>query len=309
MSLKTALFLIAPFAIAGAALVPGCAKPSPAPEPSARAASGGVSVFVSIPPQAYFVEKVAGERVKVEVLVGPGQSPHTYEPPPRRMAALSEADALFTIGVPFESALIVKIRGTAPDLEIVDTTEGIALRTMEAHREHDGEPAHGHEGAKDPHTWLDPTLVKTQACTIRDALTRLDPAGKTDYEANCAGFLDELDALDAELAEALAPLEGRTLMVFHPSFGYFADRYGLRQIAIETEGKEPGPRELAGMVARARTEGVGAIFIQQEFASTSAEAIAEEVGCPVVRLDPLARDYLAGMRSLAAAVKDALGAE
>ena len=284
-----------------------------APRGDGDRGDGTPIVFVSILPQAYFVERVAGEHVQIEVLVLPGQSPATYEPTAQQMARLERATALFTIGVPFESAFVTKIGRMLPELEIVDTRRGIALRRMATPHHHDGhedEAAHAHdEGAAarlDPHTWLSPRLVKIQAATIRDTLKRLLPVHAAAFDRNHDAFAADLDRLDATLAETMRPLARREMLVFHPSFGYFADAYGLRQVAIEYEGKEPGPRALEGIIARAKAGGIKVVFVQKQFSTRSARAIAEAIGGAVVPIDPLARDYLTNLTELAATVKAGL---
>lgn len=254
-------------------------------------------VFTSILPQEYFVERIGGNLVKVQALVTPGSSPATYEPTPRQMAALSEAKIFFRIGVPFENIFVPKIKGTAEGLRIVDTREGIALRKMKAYRLKKG---------NDPHIWLSPRLVKIQARTIADALIEADPAGKAAYEENLSAFLEDLDALDATLAEALAPVKGKTLMVFHPAWGYFADTYGLEQEPIELEGKDPSGPQLARIIEMAKSEGVRVIFVQPQFSKSSAMRVAEAIGGAVVSINPLARDYIANLERVADTVREAL---
>jgi len=268
------------------------------PEPLQPPTTGELHAFVTILPQAYFVERIGGKHVAVEVMVGPGQSYHSYEPAPRQMADLAGARVYFTIGVPFERTLVEKIHSTNPHLVVVDTREGIKLRPSTDHCE---DELHDHpgEGNKDPHIWLDPKLVKTQAQTIATALARLDPAHALDYDANCRAFQADLDAADARAAKTLAPYKGREFFVFHPSFGYFGDAYGLKQLAVEESGKEPGGRDLAEMIERAKKAGVHTIFVQPQFATSSARTVASEIGGDLVSLDPLAKDYLANLDVMA----------
>ena len=261
-----------------------------------ESASARVSVFVSILPQAYLVERIGGERVSVQTLIGPGQSPTTYEPSPAGMTALSEAHAFFRIGVPFENTLMPRIEASLPDLNVVDTREGITLRPMGS----------GQNAPRDPHIWLDPLLAKIQARTIADELSRLDPDGAELYAENLASLHADLDRLDAEIREALAPARGATMLVFHPSWGYFADRYGLRQLAIEVEGKSPGARQLHEIIETARAQEVRVIFVQPQFSTAGAEAIAREIGAVVTYADPLPRDYIAELQRVARAVGDTL---
>ena len=278
-----------------------------------RPADGRLRVFVSILPQAHFVEKVGGDRVSVEVLVEPGQSPATYSPSPQQMARLADSQVLFSAGVPFENALLPRIRASIPGLKIVDTLSGIRVRTMVAEHKRSGHGDHGHdhghvhrEGERDPHVWLDPRLVSKQARTIRDALSRLDPEGREAFDANCTAFQKELDALHAELAATLAPLKGREIFVFHPAYGYFCEAYGLKQTAVELEGKAPNARELAALIESAKKSNVKVIFVQPQFSTRSAASVARSIGGAVVPMGPLARDYVRNMRDMAARIKAAL---
>ncbi|HOI56881.1 MAG TPA: zinc ABC transporter substrate-binding protein [Phycisphaerae bacterium] len=329
--------------IAGLAAV-GCQATAPADDESARPSPARLRVFVSILPQAYFLERLGGERVEVDVLVGPGQSPETYEVTPKQVARLTEARAFFRIGVPFEESLLKKIASTVRQLEIVDTRQGIPLRVMEhshhhgEHDDHDQDDAdaeapnggaaagdHGHshgseagrqtdreapssEAAKgdDPHIWLSPRLVRIQAKTICDALVRLDPEHGSEYLENLKRFEDDLDGVDRKLTTVLEPLRGREFFVFHPAYGYFADAYGLRQTPVEIEGKEPGPKQLIGLIEKARKAGVKVIFVQPQFSTTAAETVARSIGGAVVPMDPLARDYLANLTAMAEKIRLAL---
>ena len=268
-----------------------------------------LSVFVSIEPQACFVERVGGRHVAVEVLVAAGQSPATYAPTLQQVVRLGKARAYFRIGVPFEGPLLERIASSAKSLEVVDTRAGIRLRRLDEPHEHEGEEAgHGHEaGIEDPHVWLDPKLVKVQARTICATLSRLDPGHAADYQANLAAFEAELDAVDAKIAKALAPVRGREILVFHPAYGYFADAYGLKQVAVESGGKSPTSRQLVALIERAKAGGVKVIFVQPQFSRRSAEAVAGAIGGAVVPMDPLARDYIANLERMAEAVGQALG--
>ena len=262
-----------------------------------------IHVFVSILPQACFVEQVGGDRVEVEVLVGPGQSPATYEPTPRQIAGLASADIYFSIGVPFEKLLLDKISAIFRDLKIIDTREGINLRRIEeGHGDHPGEEA----GGPDPHIWLDPKLVKTQAATVCRELCLLDPGSVEYFRKNLETFQIKLDEADARIGSLLAPYRGRSFLVYHPVFGYFGDSYGLTQVAVEIEGKEPSAKQLSRLIEKAREEGVKVIFVQPQFAKRDAMTIAKAIGGAVVRMNPLPREYLASLEEMAERIRKAL---
>jgi len=255
-----------------------------------------LKVFVSILPQAFFVERIGGERVQVDVLVGPGASPATYEPTPKQMARLARADIYFSIGVPFEKFLLEKISSIHGQLKVIDTGQGIKKRRIEeGHTAQRGEET----GAMDPHIWLDPKLVKIQAANICRQLCRLDPAAAQHYERNLEFFQRELSEVNSRIAALLAPYRGREFFVFHPAFGYFGDSYGLRQAAVETGGKEPFARQLAALIERLEHEPCKVIFVQPQFSAGSLRALERTLGATVVRIDPLARDYLKNLEDIA----------
>ncbi len=271
-----------------------------------EAATGAAKlrIMVSILPQVFFVERIGGDRVEVEAIVQPGRDLHTYEITPRQMAALSDADVFFRIGVAFENGVVPQLRRVVPDLPVVDTREGIALRAM-AQEEHAKDESHGHhdESGMDPHIWLAPALIDIQASTICNTLVRLDPAGKSVYEANLSRFRGEVKALDDEIKSLLSDLPHRKFMVYHPSWGYFADAYNLIQIAVEVEGKAPPAKQLARTIDQAKADGISVIFIQPQFSAKSAETIAAAIGGSVVRVDPLAKDVFASLREAAQVIR------
>jgi len=262
-----------------------------APETQAEAAQ--VEVFVSILPQTYFAERVGGDRVNVEVMVPPGRGPGNYEPTPQQVTALGDADLFFTIGVPFENAFMSTIEASLPNLRVVATDEGIDKRLFDR------------RGAMrpDPHVWMDPILVKQQAAVMRDAFIEIDPDFESDYRERYAEFATELDELDAELREALAPVSGGSLFVYHPAFGYFLDRYDIEQVAIEKAGQEPSPAELEAVIERAQNEGARVIIAQPEFPENTARAVAEAINGSVVLVSPLSPDYANNIRSIAEQVR------
>jgi len=272
---------------------------------TAAADADRLRVAASIVPVQTFVERVGGDRVDVTVVVGPQASPATYELRARQMAAIGEAAALFRVGVPFERAWLPQLRAAHPEMAIVDLRERIERRGMAAHGQHD-EGAQPRGGDSDPHVWTDPRHVMHMAEHIRDRLVALDPDGEAAYRANYRAFRDELEALDQQLRERFAPLAGEPFLVYHPAWGHFADAYGLEQITIETEGKEPGPRSLDRIIQRARAAGIGVVFLQDEFNKRSAERVAEAIGARVVSVDPLAADYIANMRRVGRVIAEAV---
>lgn len=329
------------WAVAGwlvVAALAGCSRPEGAERAAGSADSGGavepLGVFVSILPQVEIVQRVGGEHVRVEALVRAGQSPHTYSASPQQMARLGAARLYFSIGVDFELGALPRIREAFPELKVVDSRAGVALRSAGetapaapdasrgraadeppeagASKAHDVAAAHGvggshndagaHEhapGAPDPHVWLDPVRVKRIAANVADALIAADPPRAEAYGRNLAAYERALERVDQEVRARLGPHEGRTMLVYHPSYGYFAERYGLRQLAIEVNGKPPGGRSLAAVLAQAREAGVTAVFYGPQHNPQAARALASELGVEAVELDPLAPDLLANLRRMA----------
>lgn len=276
-----------------------------------------IEVFVSIVPQKYFVERIGGESVQVSVMVQPGANPATYEPKPRQMVALSKAKAYFAIGVPFEAVWLNRISLANPGMTVIHTEEGIERRTMEGHlhgeeghsikEKGEGEEVEDHQVVKDPHIWLSPRLVKVQARNTLNGLLRIDPTRATSYEKNYKRFIAEIDALDKEIKGIFdGKGEGKVFMVFHPAWGYFAQAYGLEQVAVEMEGKEPGPVDLRELIHYAREEGIKAIFVQPEFSTKSAKAIAGAIQGEVIFANPLALDWADNLKKVAEKFEAAL---
>lgn len=258
-----------------------------------RQDDGKIVVAVTIPPEQEFVERVGGDHVRVILLVPPGADPHTYEPPPGVIADLADADiyAVVGSGIEFELAWKDKIAAMNPGMLIVDCSRGIDLIST-------GEEDHS---GTDPHIWLSPGNAKVMVENICQGLIEVDPANADEYRRNADTYQGGLDALDREIAGALAESGVEKIMVYHPSWAYFARDYGLEEIPIENEGKEPSPRGIEHLIKQAKEEHITVIFASPEYSTRSAEVIADEIGGTVVLVSPLAKDYLANMRHVAAA--------
>lgn len=316
-------------------------------------------VSVSVLPQKYFVEQIAGDTLDVNVVVPKGASPATYEPKPKQMVNLQKSDIYFAIGVPYEKIWVEKFRQIYPKLDIIKTDKGIKKRIMKAHHHHheahddhdddahhehddhdddahhehedhdhdahhdhedhdhdahhdhedhdhdahhehedhdddahhDGHDHHDHAGMADPHIWLDPILVKTQATTITQELVKKYPNNRSLYEKNLEKFTKRLDALDSYFKTLLKEKKGKKFLVYHPSWGYFADRYGLVQESIEMEGKEPKPKDLQKIINEAKEDGISVIFVQPQFSQKSAKVVASQIDGKVIPIDQLAVDW------------------
>jgi len=274
-------------------------------------------VFASVVPIQTFVKKIGGQRVDSRAMVGPGSNPHFYEPTPQQIGALAGAVLYVCVGVPFEEAWMQRIRSANPRMQVLDAREGIPLLAMAGHSHDKGGHAEGWhsdvagadagradggraDGGRaievDPHVWTSPPLVRHMVGNIRDKLIELDPAHGAEFGRDHDAFVAELDALDRELHTLLDPLPNRRFMVFHPAWGYFADTYGLTQVPIEREGKEPGARTLAALINQAKQEKIKVVFVQPQFDKRQARQVAQAIGGEVIAVDPLAGDYVENLR-------------
>lgn len=283
-------------------LLAACA-PTQGPDTGGRP----LRLVVSIPPQAYFVEQIAGDRADVTILLPPGASPEIAAPSPRQVAALTDADLVVLVGHPnfvFETRHVLPVLERHPEVPTVSMASGLGLEPSTDHDHHDH---HDHRGMADPHVWLSPPLMRDAVRAIAGTLLRIDPEGAPLYRQREAALLEQIDQLDGEIRRRLGAAAGTPFLVYHPAWSHFADEYGLVQMAIETDGKEPTPRRLAELIENARKSGVGVVFAQEGLPRRGAEVVAEEIGARVVILDPLDRDWPGTLRRLVAAIEGAAG--
>ncbi|MCK4378690.1 MAG: zinc ABC transporter substrate-binding protein, partial [Deltaproteobacteria bacterium] len=209
-----------------------------------------VRAIVSIMPQKFFLEQLVGDLVEVVVMVPPGASPHTYEPRPSQMMALNAADIYFSIGVEFEKIWLPRFRQLNERLVFVDTSRGIEKIPVGTERktvDKRGNPTP--DCCLDPHIWLNPRLVRKISQTMADSLSTMDPDHRLEYQQHLATWEKKLEQLNEQLYQATRPMRDHPcFLVFHPSWRYFAREYGLRQLAVEHYGSEPGPRSLAALI-------------------------------------------------------------
>lgn len=262
--------------------------------------SGKITAVVSIAPQAWLVEQLGGAHVEVITLVGPGDSPETYQPTDAQVSRVMAAQVYFRIGVPVENSRWCSVIENSGRIKIVDTHHGIPLRQMAGNGHsaaggHDHDHHHHHHSGTDPHIWLSPRLLKKQAAAITEALIELEPQ-HTDFYTGCLHSLEkQLDEIDQAIRGLLEPWRGKAFLVFHPAWGYFADEYGLRQKAIEVQGKEPSDYELTRLADWTRQEEVEVIFVGPQDPKRLAQAVARVIGGRVETIDPLAWDVSANL--------------
>ncbi|MCK8516528.1 zinc ABC transporter substrate-binding protein [Methylonatrum kenyense] len=266
-----------------------------------------IPVTVSVAPQGQLVEAIGGDRVRVSVMVDPGQSSHTFSPSPRRISALSDTRLYVKVGHPeysYERRFLGRLQDGNGDVQVVSMADHAELRGLEDHHHghgHDHDHAHGDT---DPHLWVSPRVMRRSAEAIAEALIGLDPDGRGHYERNLAQLLLDIDALDQELTATLEPLQQRRFLVNHPAWGYFADEYALTQRAIEHEGKDPSPAQLARLIEEVREAGIRTVIVQPGFSSRGADLIARELDTRSVEVDPLAPDWPESLRKLARALAE-----
>jgi len=267
-------------------------------------ARGPVQVTVSILPQKYFVEKIGGKFVNIAVMCPPGAFPGMYEPKPKQMVALTKSKIFFAIGVPYERTWLEKFTKANPSLYICHTEQGIEKRIMKTSRR----LAHVNKiRSMDPHVWLSPPLVMIQARNIHNAFVRSDPENKVMYDVRYRHFIDELVDIDLKIRDIFMDKGSRHMfMVFHPSWGYFADTYDLKQVPIEIEGKEPKASDLKHLIIYAKSHGIDEIFLQPQQSRIAARSIAEAIGARLVTLDPLSPRWASNIIDAALKIRAAL---
>lgn len=304
---------------------------------SASAESEKTRIFVPVLPYEWLFERIGGNWIEVDAIVGEGDDAHDYSPSPRQLGQISKANLLFSGELGFEANFFVKVGDgkTAPValslLEGLDLLEGSCEACESEHHEHaehhehneeaEAKPAaakedhdhhehdhahhdHDHGELKDPHVWLSPRMLKQQAERIAVILKEhTSPDASKAIDQNLATLLEELAEIDAELTETLAPLKGQKFYVYHGAFAYFAEAYGLEQKAIEVSGRSPSPKQLAEIAKQAKEDDVHLIFVQPQFDDSSARSLAETIDGTVETLDPLEKDVIANLRTIAAAIR------
>ncbi|RKD91929.1 metal ABC transporter solute-binding protein, Zn/Mn family [Mangrovibacterium diazotrophicum] len=260
------------------------------------------TIAVTILPQKYFVEKIAGDLVQVNVLVPPGASPELYSLMPSQMTGLSTTLAWLGIGqVGFEQGWVDKIRTSNPKLAYFDTSE--QADWIAGEEEIHGDHVHLH--GIDPHIWSSPEEVKKIATETYKALAQVLPEHKETFEANLAKFQAEIDSLDEELKQTFEQLPSKKFLIFHPALTYLARQYGLEQVAMEVDGKEPSPKHLKELAEMAKNENIKAIFVQKEFNMDNARQMAKEIGGEVIQVDPLSENWADELRTIAKKIAQA----
>ena len=297
-------------------LLTGCGT-----QPADTAADDGrLRVLTSFYPMYDFACKIGGDCIDVTNMVPSGTEPHDWEPSTNDLKNLEKADVFIYNGADMEPWADDLLVSRSDTLHVVEASENVELRTTDGEHEHahEHEDADHHHGDFDPHVWLDPENAKIEMEAIRDALCAADPENSTVFQSNYEKYAAELDALDAEFREKLAPLPNRTIVVAHEAFGYLCDAYGLTQVGIEglSPDSEPDPGRMAEVIDFVRDHSISTIFFEELVSPKVAEAIASETGAQAKMLSPLeglsneqaaaGADYFSVMHDNLAALMEAL---
>jgi len=255
----------------------------------------GPSVSVTIDPQRYFVEKIAGDNFKVNTIVPGGTSPETYDPTPQQMVALGKSTLYFKVGyLGFENAWGKTLEENNANVQVVNTSNGIILIDGDEHSieicEHESHDGHNHQGV-DPHIWSSPKSALIMAENMLNALVMVDVEHQKLYRNNFKKLQAEIVETDKKIASLLENASVKSFIIYHPALGYFARDYNLTQYSIEFEGKNPSPQQLKKMIDFAHEQGIKTIFVQKGFDMKNAESLAKEVGASIHSIDPLSYNW------------------
>lgn len=274
--------------------------------PCALFSAEKMEVMVSIPPLAEFVRQVGGRLVDVKTMVPPGANPHTYEPTPNQLKALSHTKLFVAVGagIEFELTWLDKIKSLNPGIQICDASKGI--ERLNSAEDETGEKTEHHHSRFDPHTWLSPGNGIQMVRNIEIAISAADPQNKKIYEAEATQYINELQKLDHNLHSIFSQTVRKEFVVYHPAWAYFAKAYGLKEIAIEFEGKEPGARRLSKTIESMKVGSAKVIFASPLLSAKSAQVVAKESGAQIEFIDELAENYIENIKKVSQKIENSL---
>ena len=253
-----------------------------------------LSIVVTIPPQKSIVQAIAGRiNADITIMVPPGREPHDYQPTPKQVLALYNSDVYFEIGLPFEKTLLSKIQKKNIKTDFIDMCKNLIPQLTYING----------KSTIDPHVWLSPVKLKILSTNTLNALVKLMPKRRTYFKENYKAYIKKIDEVYKELTILLKPFRGETFFVFHPAFSYFATDFGLKQEAVEIEGKAPTPKELFNLIKKAKSKGVNIIFVEPQFSQKSAQALAEAIHGSVISINPLSENILSNLLDIAKKIK------
>ena len=261
-------------------------------------------ITVSIAPFKYFVEAIAGDDFKVNVMVPAGSDPHIYEPFPEQISKLRKSEGYISNGyLGFEMNWLDRFYETNKSMKRLSLGDNID--PLVSGHQHEGEHV---EGA-DPHYWVSPKCATIMASSVKEFLCGLNPSQRLKYEANYKSLIIKIQDLDKKAQELFSTVKMRSFMIYHPNLAYIARDYNLEEIPVEFEGKEPPPSRLKELIDHARMDGVKTIFVQREYDKKNAKAIAKEIGAELKIIDPLSEDWLKSTSDIVTALYNSLAQE
>jgi len=259
-------------------------------------------IVVTILPQKYFVDRITGETLAVTVMVPPGSNPATYEPLPRQMQNLEKAGIYLIMGhLGFENTWLNKMSEINPEMNITDLSNGIDMLMSDHSHSNDY-----HSHVTDPHIWLSIDNAGIIAKNIYNSLILYKPESKELFEQNYLILLSEIDSLKETASKKLDGTRTKSFLIYHPSLSYLAHEFGLNQISIENEGKEPTPSNLTAIIRTAREKNIKCVFIQKQFNIEKANIIAKEINAQIIQIDPLAYNWFESMNNITTELANAL---
>lgn len=273
----------------------GCEKPTGIPD--SFVSGSKPLILVTVPPQKYFVKRLAGEFVQVESVIPVSAGHGGYEPSVAQLKEMARAKGYLKVGhsgFGFEDEWLRRVQVFNPNLRVADSARFVA------------------DLSEDPHIWVSPRVVLKLLPVIVEMLELVLPERRETFAANLKAFEQDLYHLDTELQELFRGVKRREFVVFHPSWGYFARDYGLEQWAIEEEGKETDPARLARLITRAKEQGISTVFVQPQYSEAAAQVVADALSVQdakgkLVSIDPFGENWLDDIRVAAAAIRVSLG--
>lgn len=274
--------------------IQSCKKPNPEK-------TKNKTIFVSILPQKYIVEQIAGKAFKVEALLPPGTNPAIFEPTPGQMQKLSNAKAYIRIGyIGFEKAWMNKIQATNKQMPVFDQSKGVNL--MKSNHKHGSQ---NHQ-IIDPHIWLSPAAMHVQIKNITKYLSKINPDSANYFRQNKAKLGRQIVRIDKKIMKMLDSTKRRSILIYHPSLSYFCRDYHLKQLPIEKEGKTPSGQYMAQLIDKSRRLNIRTVFVQKQFPRSKAKAIAREIDAKIETINPLAYNWNEHMVNMAKKIQKAL---
>lgn len=260
-------------------------------------------VVVSIVPYQFFVEKISGNTIAVHSLVPPGMDVHTFEPTMRSVSFLFTARGWIGVGEPFEKKITDTLHHTSKAITLNISDHLSLLQYPNTLHFHPSDPTSHSCTGKDLHVWLSPKLVAAQIPLITDSLVSMFPENRECYSSNAKNLLKEIDELNIYLEKTLSPIAGSTFLISHPALGYFCKDYHLFQLSVETDGKEPLPKDLSRILDLAREKNVKLMVVQKNYPDKGAKIIAKQLQIPIYYFDPYQSNYIENLQELATVLR------